>query len=230
MPPLEGTDKLTPHYSILNWSKVSLVKETLEMNKFSNKFGWIDFGMHHFTKENYSKKSNGRPDLFREVPEQIKMMSIHYFDPSSFENRRNHYNYINDQLVGSVFTGSAKNLLMFYKLMDEQIAIALDEGFCPTDEPLYPMIYCRYPELFSLFFGDFPSMLYNYNRIRGGLHKILPYLKVCINRKDPFKRHQQIYDQINSSLVTLGTDLQSGLMMTVEQIDEYAELTKILHS
>lgn len=134
------------------------------------------------------------------VPDKIKIMQINYFCEKHFENKAFHYRNILDHIAGTLFTGSKSNLIKYCDLIRREILdILLPKGnnqdgnessvvgFCPTDEPIIPIIITRYPDLFDRYFGDFKHLLLNYDGMKGGQGKVLNLLTTARSYNDnPF--------------------------------------------
>lgn len=172
--------KLTMFYSQLMWCKTEMVGETMVNNPFkSSHFGWIDFGMAHFTGTTF------RPNLNQILSDKIRLMQINYFSPSSLKmgtivEKKYQYCNILDHVAGTLFTGRADYIEKYCARFSAKVFEALNAGFVPTDEPLIPLIIMDAPELFDVYYGDFYALLLNYEQTQGGHDKILRVFRYCI--------------------------------------------------
>lgn len=169
--------KLTVYYSMLMWCKPEFIGRTIVDNVFnSDHFGWIDFGLTHFTGTSYV------PNLNVGYSNKIKMMQINYFSPKTVDVSKNkrHYQLILDHIAGTLFCGRADYLEKFIMFFNHKVLSALQDGYVPTDEPLYPLIIMEHPELFELYYGDFRYLLTNYDNFAvAGKDKMISLMNVA---------------------------------------------------
>lgn len=152
--------KLTVCYSMLMWCKPEFIGRAILDNVFNtNHFGWIDFGLAHFTGTSYI------PNLNIGYSDKIKMMQINYFSPKTIDIEKNkrHYQLILDHIAGTLFCGSAEYLEKFIMLFNHKVLSSLKDGYVPTDEPLFPLMIIDHSEMFDLYYGDFKYLLTNYD-------------------------------------------------------------------
>lgn len=153
--------KLTVQYSMLMWCKTEFVGRAMVDNAFnSSHFGWVDFGLSHFTGTSYF------PDLNLDYSDKIKMMQIKHFSPKTVDvnkkEGKKHYCLVLDHIAGTMFCGRADYLEKYIMLFTNKVMNAFNDGYIPTDEPIIPLVIMDHPELFNLYYGDFKYLLTNY--------------------------------------------------------------------
>lgn len=153
--------KLSVYYSMLMWCKTEFIGRTMVDNIFNSQyFGWIDFGLAHFTGTSFV------PNLNVDYTDKIKMMQINYFSPKTIDFNKygkRHYCLILDHIAGTLFSGRADYIEQYILLFTNKVLTALNDNYVPTDEPLIPLIIMEHPELFNLYYGDFKNLLSNYS-------------------------------------------------------------------
>jgi hypothetical protein len=99
---------------------------------------------------------------------QITHFSNQKINMSTHDGAQYHYCHILDHIAGTLFTGRADYIEKYLLLFSNKVFNALKSGFVPTDEPLIPLIIMDEPDLFSLYYGDYRHLLWNFQHpIRG---------------------------------------------------------------
>lgn len=140
-----------PEYNIINFNKISFVKESIQY--FDSKYnGWIDFGFGHnkdYVKyefdKNYASRVTEDSKIFMrcfKIPKQHQLFNLHEYchnDPS---------------IQGSCFLGTKKSIDRFYSLMETTISTSLNIGCIDDDQTQYAMAYLLEPNTFNLQHGN----------------------------------------------------------------------------
>lgn len=156
----DPTNRNTPSYFLTCMFKVIALKLASEIVPDATHFAWIDFGCQHVVWEAESRLQaildNPRP--------KVAMTYIHY---------RSH-DFVKDverclwsqglcSLAGTVYTVEKAYINVFYSqclsVFYEQLSLTVGHN----DEQVYMYVYDRNPELFSIVYGDYYSVVSNYH-------------------------------------------------------------------
>lgn len=148
-----------PDYDIVIWSKLDLVKRAIELNPFNtNHFGWLDFGTHpHMLSEQFINNPIVKSPvedkirlLCRSLPQKQDLDICNFF-----KSHRNRF-------AATFMTASIKNFMFFYEEQDKLINEAMLLNVVDCEQSLHAVIYLRYPEFFSLYYGDWRNVTDKY--------------------------------------------------------------------
>ncbi len=192
----------TPMYIILNNNKFDFMEEAITLNPFkSSHFIWMDFSINHVAL-NFEKIH----EWINRVPDKIKQLCINPY----IENIDNKIMFQNiyHHTAGGLFTGSKNNLLEYCKLFKEKTEQIYDEEWYQVDEAVMTMVQRENPNLFDLFYGDYPGIISNYLTPIHNIDLILSGIDKYLNNnntKDAFKIlcycHKYFEDNPTSNLI-----------------------------
>lgn len=156
----DPSNRNTPSYFLTCMFKVIALKLAAELVPDATHFAWIDFGCQHVVWE-----AESRLQAILDAPlPKVAMTYIHY---------RSH-DFLKDvsrclwtegvcSLAGTVYTVEKSYIYHFYSLcmsvFYEQLSLTVGHN----DEQVYMYVYDRYPELFTLVYGDYYSVVSNYH-------------------------------------------------------------------
>lgn len=129
--------------------------ESIRSNPFkTNTFICMDFGLVHFTK------NLSAVELW-DIKDQVKMLMINPYlttdpDPPTYFNVTRH------NVAGGLVTGSGDNLIKLISLIDDELH---DMKWYLTDETLMTCIVRKYPKLCDFYYGDYCSIICNYEKL-----------------------------------------------------------------
>lgn len=151
-----NNDKDTPCYIIFNNDKFFFIEEAIKRNTFNtDKFIWIDFGISYVAKNLEAIHA-----WFPLIPEKVRQMSIYGFYEDI--SPRDYFNAVHHNNSGGVFSGSKENLLIYSTLFKQKWEQVLREGWYQLDEAIMSLVIREHPELFDLYYGDYSSIICNY--------------------------------------------------------------------
>jgi hypothetical protein len=88
-------------------------------------------------------------------------------------------------MAGGLFSGSIENLLKYKELFEIKLQTILHEGWYQNDEAIMTLVEYENPKLFDLYYGDYQSIIsnyekpiYNINLIIDSIYKSIRYNKI----------------------------------------------------
>ena len=149
-------NKDTTLYITLTNNKFFFIKSAIKMNPFnSSHFIWMDFGINHCAKN--CEKIH---EWIVKVPDKIKQLCINPFIENC--NYKQFFQNIYHHLASGVFSGSCENMLKYCDLFEHKIEEIYNEGWYQLEEAIMTILHRDYPDLFSLYYGDYDSIISNY--------------------------------------------------------------------
>jgi hypothetical protein len=152
-----------PAYDVVIWSKVSLLKKTLDENPhgYDCTFGvaWLDFGIHsHMLPDNYLNTFLIGPGL---KSSRVQMMYRSLPLPEDSDIKTFFKSHTN-RITAPFISGTKETITEFYDLEQKIIKEALELGVVDCEQSVYAIAYLRRPLLFKLFHGDWNDILKNF--------------------------------------------------------------------
>ena len=158
---LDPTNRNTPSYFLTCMLKLIALKIAYETVPDATHYAWIDFGCQHIVWEALTRLQSV---LDAPLP-KVAMTYIHYRSHDSIKNVTSClWSHGICSLAGTVYTVERSYLYPFYtqcmKVFYEQLSLTVGHN----DEQVYMYVYDRNPELFTLIYGDYYSVVANYHR------------------------------------------------------------------
>jgi hypothetical protein len=168
-------DKDTPMYIILNNNKFHCIESAIQLNPFkSTHFVWMDFGINHVALNTEEFNT-----WIHEVPDKIKQLCINPYTET--REHKNMFQYIYHHTAGGLFSGNAENLLKYSRLFKEKTEQIYAEEWFQLDEAVMTIVQKENPELFDLYYGDYPGIISNYLRPFHNIELIIRIVQKYIN-------------------------------------------------
>lgn len=165
----------TPLYIVVTDNKFYFTEEVVKMNPFnSSRFVWLDFGLNHTAKDSKIIHS-----WIYNIPQKIKQICINPYIEKA--NDKEMFKLIYHHTGGGIFTGSISNLLKYCNLIKQKFDQMCNEEWYQLDEVIMTIVIKENPELFELYFGDYPGSISNYLTPVHNIELILWGIKKCIN-------------------------------------------------
>ena len=165
----------TPMYIILNNNKFDFIESAIELNPFgSEHFIWMDFGINHV-----AQNSENIHEWINNIPDKIKQLCINPYI-ENVDNKQM-FQFIYHHTAGGLFTGSKENMLKYSKLFKEKTEQIYSEDWYQIDEAVMTMVQRDNPDLFDLFYGDYPGIISNYLSPIHNIDLILTGCQKCID-------------------------------------------------
>ena len=154
-------DRNTSSYFLLCMFKILAIQIAYQKNFFKTPFyNWIDFGGSHVMRDfvTAATKSLQNPNP------KISMCYIHYRSRSELQDRLQHRiqgGYCG--IAGTSFSVEADYVSRFYNGCLSIFHEMLFQGIGHADEQVFNYFYDRYPDLCTIYYGDYYSILTNYH-------------------------------------------------------------------
>jgi len=172
----------TASYCIVTNFKVHAMKIAYDLNPFhTTHFAWIDFGGGHICKN----MSQFLPEIMRSPKPGIAMLYITYRSAEEIQDRKRYMQGGPCGLAGNFWTIEASCVDRLFLAFYEAFYGLLLEGVGHGDEQTFQFVYHRFPEMFSLSYGDYGSVYSNYFYPRDDYHSIRWfYIQQALNKGD----------------------------------------------
>jgi hypothetical protein len=201
--------KSTALHQLVEWSKFEFLRRVIGLNPFEQAFfAWVDFGIAHVAKP---------PKRFPHPTAGVALLQMKAVAVAEAADRRRFLAFERGHLAAGLMRGNVENLLALADAFDLELAAALGERIRPNEQMVLARMAAFQPELFSFYYGDYPSILSNWDYIRGDLETVLMNLSYC---------HQWgCHAQATAIARVLKQSLDLGLIrMDVEQTAHFLDL------
>lgn len=187
---------------VVNLSKVGLLAQAAQDDPFgTGRFAWVDLGLGHVAR---------RPEVFPEpcdTPTLLQMKPV--FEEELDEGFHHHER---GRVAAGFLRGGRDPLVRLGARFSEELERALLAGRVPTDQTVLGALSARCPEMFDFVFGDYPSILSNWDLIRGDEETVLANVEHCLR----FGR----WDAARQRCRLLRTSLEAGTAHLGERLAE----------
>ena len=157
------TNRNTPSYCVLSLFKIYAIYLSSLTNPFkTTHFAWVDFGGSHVMRNLSSAVS----ELVLKPHPKIAMCYIHYRSREELRDNSPFHNGGLCGVAGGGFTVEATYASRFYTGCMSIFYELLSKGKGHAEEQVMTYFYDRYPELCTLYYGDYYSILSNYSGVR----------------------------------------------------------------
>lgn len=174
--------KYTPDYFILIWSKLPLLSRVCKENPFkSTHFGWIDFGIRHIAMLPVD-------DIYSAPSDIIRIGQVKYFNQDDVDINKLPPAEVDmvgcGAIAAGIFMGSRYHLMLLDYLFDEELDDMLEKRRALGEQLILARLILRYPDLFSIYFGQYASILLNHRYLRGANDHVIGILKNASGHED----------------------------------------------
>lgn len=168
---IDSGEKETPWHLVLQYSKVDMLCRAITEDPFhTGHFAWIDFGLSHVARP---------PVSFPAPSDKVAMLQMVAVSGQEIEDPIDFYRYERGRIAGGFFRGHADCLVEFGRAFEVELAAALAAGCRPNDQMVFSLMAARHPDLFAFYFGDYTSILCNWDFIRDGFDTVMLNLAFC---------------------------------------------------
>ena len=171
----DGLNKETPWHQLIQWSKLDLICEVVDSNPFGTEhFAWIDFSVAHVAA------------LPKAVPAPCDRLALLELMPTTLEeanSRTEFYQFNRFRTAGGLIRGRKDTLREFQKLFEGELAAALSLRLRPNEEMIYAALGARHRELFEPYYGDYSSVLSNWDLPRRDFDRVIANAAFCRTNK-----------------------------------------------
>ena len=149
----------TPSYFLTTTFKLHAIQIASEIVPDATHYAWIDFGCQHIAWEAKERLQS----IFDSPKPKIAMMYIHYRSKRELSDMmymlaRGGY----CGMAGTVFTVEKAYVQLYYTRGLQVLYDQVSNDVGHADEQVFTYMYDRYPEMFTLYYGDYYSVVSNY--------------------------------------------------------------------
>lgn len=163
-------DRNTVSYLLVCMFKIIAIQTASQRNDFgSNHYFWIDFGCSHIAK---NKMYESSIKMLEKPNPRISALYVHYQSKASLENMTHVVNSGTCGMAGTVFSAEKSYITPFCAHMWSIFYEMVARGVGHTDEQVFTYCYDRHPELFTIYYGDYYSVIRNYHYVCQDWHLI----------------------------------------------------------
>ncbi len=194
----DQNNRNTPGWFVLVASKYSMMQAAMQSNPFdSTHFAWIDFGIEHAADVN--------PNLVDAAlgrwRDRASFCYINYRAKSLVQDPARWYGVPGCPglcgIAGNFWTGRRDWLSKVCAAAEREFIRVVLAGYGHHDEQLVTTVEADHPEWFDVYFGDYRSVLSNYNGIEEDFKSIEEYfLKNCQAVNDNPQLLTRVCDQL----------------------------------
>ncbi len=154
----------TPSIFLLYMFKIVALEQARQLNYFNTShITWFDLGCYHVAPDDFEVSaikmlSNPNP--------KISVCYIHYRDKTVLESMKEYVPGGPCAIAGGIITCEINYIERFYNCIMSIFHEMLSHGVGHSDETCLTYCYTRYPELFTLYYGDYYSIIKNYHHIK----------------------------------------------------------------
>jgi hypothetical protein len=156
----KNNSRVTPSYFLMGMFKPLALQIAHQRNDFNSKYyAWIDLGCSHVCRS----VSEYAPIMIEYPKPKISVCYIHYRSHEELVNMEEFISNAGCGIASTAYTVEASLVAKFYTSMFSVFYEQLYRGVGHTDETVMTYVYDRYPELFTLYYGDYYSIFTNYH-------------------------------------------------------------------
>ena len=137
---------------------------------------WIDFGLHHTVGEELFEYSKA---IFENPNPKISSMYINYRSSKDLQKMEWVCNNGQCGMAGGFFSVERPYANKLYSLAMSVFYEQINRGVGHADEQIFTFCFDRRPEYFTIYYGDYKSLMCNYHEIRRDIWLI----KECFIKK-----------------------------------------------
>lgn len=164
-------NKDTVLHQLIEWSKFDLLDEVMAEDPFeSDHFCWIDFGVGHVARP---------PERFPLPTQKVGVLEMRAVAPDEITDRRLFYQFERRRIAGGFFRGGRAKLSELCEAFRAELSAALAQGVRPNEQSVLSYLSAERHDLFDFYYGDYPSILANWDLIRGDADTVLLNLVHC---------------------------------------------------
>jgi hypothetical protein len=149
----------TASYYLFCMSRYAMLKKCIEMNLFnSTHFAWINICIERMGYKNLIHLN----DALSVNRDKFSTVYIDYIPESLVDDVATYFKWGRCSMCSGFFTGNAEYMYKVCDLIQDKFLEYLELGYGHADEQLYSPVYFKNKELFEHYYGDYCSMICNY--------------------------------------------------------------------
>lgn len=205
--PYRFDDRNTASYYLFCMARYAMMKQAILEDHFnSSHFAWINICMERMGYQNLMNIDN----VMTTKRDKFSTCYIDFIPKSLIDDLPNYFAWGRCSMCSGFFTGNAYYMKKFCDKIEKQFMKYLNLGYGHADEQLYSPVYFSNPELFEFYFGDYTSMITNYDKIRVHFSEIVRHFIGNSFRSKEFKLCATAFNQIQQSLNERGDEKLLG--------------------
>jgi hypothetical protein len=170
-------DRNTVSYLLVCMFKIIAIQTASQRNDFgSYHYFWMDFGCSHVAKNDMYESAI---KMLEKPNPKVSVLYIHYRSKQELQDMENVVNRGTCGMAGTVFSAQKEYITPFCSYMWSTFYEMVARGVGHTDEQVFTYCYDRQPQLFTIYFGDYYSVIRNYHHVCQDWHTI----KYCFIQK-----------------------------------------------
>lgn len=161
--------RITSSYTLTTLFKYQAIKMAKDILPDASHYIWVDFGCQYIVCE-----AKDRLDaIFKNPSPKISVCYIHYRSNEELNDMKKYLSYGGPCAIAmGIFSVENSYVDLFFNRAMMIIYEQLANGVCHADEQVVVYIYDRWPELFTLFYGDYYSLASNYHKVNRDYYAI----------------------------------------------------------
>jgi hypothetical protein len=193
----DPNERNTPSYCITTTFKFLAMKMAKQAMQASH-YAWLDFGCAHIADQ----ASVYIPKMLENPHPKMSCAYIHYRPSHALRDMKSYLMHGNPcSLAATVFTIQSEYVDLAYIRAMSVFYEQLSKGVGHNEEGVFVYLYDRYPDMFTLYYGDYYSCLTNYHHV----HRDYNTIKYCF-----------IQEALNSGKLELAKTCASKLLESVQ--------------
>lgn len=170
-------DRNTVSYLLVCMFKIIAIQTASQRNDFgSYHYFWMDFGCSHVAKNDMYESAI---KMLEKPNPKVSVLYINYRGKQELQDMENVVNRGTCGMAGTVFSAQKEYITPFCSYMWSTFYEMVARGVGHTDEQVFTYCYDRQPQLFTIYFGDYYSVIRNYHHVCQDWHTI----KYCFIQK-----------------------------------------------
>jgi len=214
----KNEQRTTESYLLTTTFKIHAIKLASEVYPNASHYFWIDFGCTHVVWEAKERINS----IFENPKPKVAMTYIHYRPNSEIDNMESFLEPGGPcSLAGTVFSVENSYIDLFYSRCLSIFYEMLARGVGHGDEQVFMYLFDRYPDMFTLIYGDYYSVISNYNNVVRDHRAIIKFFIInSLNAGRPDlaqKATKAILDSYEKGLINMNEDDASFLYSSISK-------------
>jgi len=219
VPNIENGDpaKDSAWLQVIGWAKPRLLAEAAAADPYgTRRFAWIDMGIAHIARS---------PRQFPAPADRPTILQMRPVFEEELTDLEDFYRYERGRLAAGLIRGNGDQLTELAEHFEKELDQVLGMGRRTTEQMILGALSARHPDSFAFTYGDYASVLINWDLVRGDARTVLENIAHCRrfgHREEALSRCQLLRRSIGAGAVTLHPQLLEWLA-NEEQIAEGSE-------
>lgn len=168
--PYNFDERNTASYYLFCMARYDMMKQIIASNPFnSTHFAWVNICIERMGYKNLMNFEN----VMNEMRDKFSTCYIDYIPESLVNNLPEYFKFGRCSMCSGFFTGNAFYMKRFCDEIEKQFLEYLELGYGHADEQLYSPVFFKNRDIFDFYYGDYGSMVTNYDRIRSHHREIV---------------------------------------------------------